>query len=268
MESALNPTRSTYFVVDSRDRDLSQFPLANHYEISLEEAVHDVTTVKLLVADVPFVTYLVDSGNSALQAVVDNGPVLNAVVPTGDYTGAALATAVAAALQSTTTAHTFTASYLTLTDNISVTCDAAFKMTFAQAGSLALELGFAVHTTVTSVPNSGRFTITPPFRRNKHLTPSVILSIYPACVNTSVAQSVNQSFAIITPNRNALSAAGERFPQKNFNPPVARFSRVMIDFLNYDGSPVDFQNHEHRIELLIVSLRAAKYLPFSGLPTQ
>lgn len=260
MESTLNPTRSTYFIVDSRDRDLVQYPLANHYEITLDEAVHDVVTLKLLVADVPFVTYLVTPGNSTIQVSVKNRPTQTAVVATGDYPlGPSLAAAVQTALQATTNQNTFTVTYSSLTDNIIVACDGTFTMTFAETGSVALEMGFSVNTTVVSVPGNSTNTITPPFRRNQHLNPSVILSIYPACVNTSVTQSVNQSFAIVTPTRNSLSAAGDRLAQKTFNPPVARFSRVAIDFLNYDGSPVDFQNHEHRIELLFISLRAAKY---------
>lgn len=245
------------------------YPLANHYEIILDEAVHDVTTLKLLVADVPFVSYLVSSVNSAIQTNINGSATrLKAVVATGDYpVGTDLKTAVLTALQATTTSNTFTTSYLVPTDNISVSCDAPFTLTFPATGSVALEMGFAVGTTVSSVPVGNTNTILPPFRRNQHLNPSVILSIYPACVNTSITDTINQSFAIVSPNRNALSAAGERFPQKTFHPPIARFSRLIVDFVNYDGSPVDFQNHEHRIEVLLLSLRSAKYLPFEGLQT-
>lgn len=277
MESTLNPTRNTYFAIDSRDRNLLHFPLASHYEITLDEAVHDVVTMKLLVADVPFVSYLVSAANNTVQVSVVVGATQKvtgtATVPTGNYPlGTDLSNALVAALQGTTppSTYAFNVQYLTLTDNFSVGCNKPFTLTFAKTGSVALELGYAVGTTYTSVSGPGNTnTLAPPYRRNLHLNPSVILSIYPACVNTSVNAFVNQSFAIITPQRNALSAAGEeRIPQKTFNPPIARFSRAVVDFVNYDGSPVDFQNHEHRIELLLVSLRAAKYIPFSGLETR
>lgn len=269
MESPLNPTRSTYFVIDSRDRNLSVYPLANHYEISLDEAVHDVVSLKLLVTDVPFVSYLISPANNVIMTNINGGATLRATVATGDYPAAAdLATAVLAALQSTTTSNTFNTMYLAPTDNIRVTCNAPFTLTFPKTGSIALEMGFAAGTVgMASVPSNNTNTITPPFRRNLHLNPSVILSIYPASVNTSITETVNQSFAIVNKNRSVLSAAGDRFPQKIFNPPIARFSRFMVDFTNYDGSHVDFQNHEHRIELLLLSLRSAKYLPFVGLPT-
>lgn len=274
MESTLNPTRSTSFVIDSRDRDLTRFPLPSHYEISLDEAVHDVIRMRLLVADVPFASYLIQSTNNSIQAVIPGTTttptVINATIPVGDYLGHTLAAAVQAALQANTSTgqYQFTAEYSTLTDNIIVTCTLEFSLVFAPAGSAALELGFAVGTTNYAVPSSPTsFVATPPFRRNSNLNPSLVLSIIPACVNTSINEHVNQSFAILTPNRSALSAAGEALSQKSFHPPIARFSRFTVDFSNYDGTPVDFQNHDHRIEILLTSLRAAKYMHFDGLPT-
>lgn len=268
MDSTLNPTRITSFVIDSRDRDLTRFPLASHYEISLDEAVHDVMSITLMVADVPFMTYLVQPSNSSIQAVLNNGSVINAIIPVGDYTGATLAVAVQTALQSQTSSpNTFTSAYSTPLDNISVTCNSPFTLAFHNTGSVALELGFATGSSTLSTSVGSLHTVFPPFRRNQHLDPYVVLSIVPGCVNTSVNQNVNQSFAIITPNRSILSIAGKKPPMKLFNPPIARFSRFVIDFCNYDGSPVDFQNHEHRMEIQLISLRAAKYMPFSGIPT-
>lgn len=268
MDSTLNPTRSTTFVIDSRDRDLTRFPLASHYEISLDEAVHDVVSMMLLVADVPFSTYLVQPSNSSIQAVLNSGPIVNANIPVGDYTGAALAAAVQTALQSHTSAPTsFTATYSIPLDNISVMCNTPFSLVFGGQGSIALEMGFAVGSTTVSTGSGSSYTAVPPFRRNRHLNQYVVLSIVPGCVITSINQNVNQGFAIITPNGSILSVTGEKLPRKTFNPPIARFSRFMIDFCNYDGSPVDFQNHDHRLDLLLISLRAAKYMPFAGLPT-
>lgn len=283
MESTLNPTRSTTFIIDSRDRDRTLFPRPSHYEINLTsqaairpfiqqvEAVHDVVSMRLLVADVPFVAYLVQATNNSIQAVITTGTtasVIDATIPVGNYLGPDLATAVQVALQSGTSSSSFGANYSSLTDNINVTCDHPFALVFAALGSVALELGYATGTTYMSIPQgSGSNIVTPPFRRDSHLNPAVILSILPASVNTSVNTCVDQSFAIITPQRSALSAAGEGLPLKIFNPPIARFSHVTVDFKNHDGTPVDFQNHDHRLEILLVSLRAAKYQKFDGLPT-
>lgn len=268
MDSTLNPTRSTTFVIDSRDRDLTRFPLASHYEISLDEPVHDVVSMMLLVADVPFATYLVQPTNSSIQAILSSGTIINANIPVGDYTGATLAAAVQSALQSQTSSPTsFTASYSTPLDNISIMCNTAFSLVFGKTGTIALELGFAVGSATVSTLTGSTYTVAPLYRRNQHLNPYVILSIVPSCVITSINQNVNQGFAIITPSRSILSVTGEKLPRKLFNPPIARFSRFVIDFCNYDGSSVDFQNHDHRLEMLLISLRAAKYMPFAGLPT-
>lgn len=252
--STLNPTRTTSLVVSSADRDKTVFPSASHYEITLDEAVHDVTTMQLVVADVPFVAYLIQSTNASIQVVLQNGSIINAVLPTGDYSGPDLALAVQTALQGQ-----FTSTFSTLTDNIGVGCSTSpFSLVFSKIGSCALELGFGVGK---SYPSMGPLNqVVAPFRRNSHTHPSVVLTILPASVNTSVNQFDNQSFAILTPSRISLSAADDSLALKHFNPPIARFSRIVLDFTNHDGSPVDFQNHEHRLEVRLVSLRAAKYI--------
>lgn len=270
MESTLNPTRTTNFVIDSTDRDMTRFPLASHYEIILDEAIHDVVTMHLLIADVPFVSYLIHETNNMITASMVGGGQVIGWVPVGDYTGPELANAVQTALQSqSTSSMTFTSSYSALTDNINVGCNIAFALIFGSTGSIALELGFATGTSYLAAPSTSasQYVATPPYRRNSHLNPSIILSILPASVNTSVNQNINQSFAVISKNRSILSAAANDLPQKTFNPPIARFSRVTVDFVNYDGTPVDFQNHDHHIELMLISLRSAKYQPFDGLRT-
>lgn len=274
MESTINPVRSTSFVIDSRDRDRVRFPLASHYEISLDEAVHDVFRMELLVADVPFAAYLIQATNNTVQAVMtSNSPPTNimATIPVGDYLPSELAEAVAVALQSATSSsqYQFSTSYSTLTDNISVSCTQPFDLVFDPTGSVALELGFVIGSTnVAATSSSGSdYVVTPPYRRNANLHPSVVLRILPASVNTSINQNTNQSFAIITPTRAALCAASRYLSRKTFHPPVARFSRFAVDFSNYDGTPVDFQNQDHRLEILLTSLRAAKYMRFDGLPT-
>lgn len=259
MDSTINSTRTTSFVISSIDRDILTYPLPSHYEIFLDEAVHDVVSMQLLVADIPFVSYLIQTNNCTLQAVLSNGVVISGVIPVGDYDGPSLAAAVQMALQGVSPLTIMTAAYSKLTDNISVSCSAAFSLVFASTGSCALELGYAVGSSNNSSLVHSSNLVTPTFRMNSHKNPSCILSILPASVNTSVNQHVNQSFAIVTPSQNDLSASSTQLAVKYFNPPIARFSRVTIDFKNYDGSQVDFQNHDHRIELLLVSLRAAKY---------
>lgn len=264
MESTLNSTRVTNFVINSLDRDTSRFPSPSYYEITLDEAVHDVVSMQLVAADVPFVAYTISLLNNALSIVLPNGSVLGCVIPTGDYVGDTLASAVTTAFLPSSIAFTLNASYSSLTDNITVTGSTPFQLVFSKIGSCALQLGFMVGSVNASVPSASSTinTVTAPFRMNHHYNPAIILSILPASVNTSVNQTVNQSFAILTPMRSALSAASDVLAKKFFHPPIPRFSRITLTFTNYDGSPVDFQNHDHRLELMFISLRSAKYQPF------
>ncbi|MEW5315007.1 MAG: hypothetical protein WDW38_006464 [Sanguina aurantia] len=116
------------------------------------------------------------------------------------------------------------------------------------------------------------YAVLPTFRRDSHTNPAIILSINNATVNTannnnldinkmSLNSTVNQSFAVLTPSRTLLCASTNELPFKTFNPPIAQLTQLSISFQTYDGNPVDFQNHEHRLELLLTSIRSAKYLP-------
>lgn len=274
IDSKINSTRLTRIAIDSRDRKISTNANANSYVITLDEAIHDVLTMTLLVADVPFVAYLVDSTNNHATMTLSDGSSGVATIPTGDYSGDDLAIAVGAALaaqfpDSSTTV--IKVVYSALTDNIQVTCSMGFSLTFDTLGSVARELGFAPGRTYTAVLvdelDNPQYILIPPFRRDHHANPSIILSIQNASVNTAtnnnqlLNSAVNQSFAILTPSRSLLCNSTQELPFKNFNPPIARLHSLTIDFKNYDGSLVDFQNHEHRLELLITSIRSAKYLP-------
>lgn len=266
LDAKLNPTKTTRLVVDSRDRDLSKYPLPHSYTIRLDEPIHDVTTLTLIVSDVPFVAYLIDQSNNQLTIILADGTMGTATIPTGDYTGVSLAKAVSTALGAQFTSLTIQAIHSDLTDNISFSCRKPFSVSFSANGSIARELGYSANTTYSSSPVQGEYypttytyTIMPSFRRDTHANPAILLAINSASVITSVNTNVNQKFAILTPMRNMLSVAAPDLPMKVFNPPVASLSVFSVEFTNYDGSPVDFQNQEHRLEFLLTSLRSAKY---------
>lgn len=259
-----NPTCLTRLAIDSKDRDLTKFPLASHYEITLDEAIFDVLSMTLVVADVPFVSYLINPSNNMITLCLTDSSTLPATIPTGDYCGVSLASAVQSAVQQQCSTHgvTFTAVFSEVTDNICFTCSDPFSVKFPERGSIAKELGFAVDSTNVSTGSDNQtFTVRPPFRRDSHTHPSCILKMNQSSVLTSVNKTVNQSFAILTPSRNTLCAATSELPVKYFNPPMPRLMRLTIDFSNYDGSPVDFQNHDHRLEVLLTSTRSGKYQP-------
>lgn len=283
IDAKVNPTRLTRIAIDSRDRQIAipSNKNSNSYMITLDEPIHDVISMTLVVADVPFVSYLIDASNNQLTMILaDGSPPATATVPTGDYTGEALATALAVALaaqfpdQGNTTINTV---YSALTDNISVACSMGFTLVFTAQGSIARELGFVPGSTYVAVSTNDKdspdeYAVLPTFRRDSHTNPAIILSINNATVNTannnnldinkmSLNSTVNQSFAVLTPSRTLLCASTNELPFKTFNPPIAQLTQLSISFQTYDGNPVDFQNHEHRLELLLTSIRSAKYLP-------
>lgn len=280
IDSKINPTRFTRIAIDSRDRDVATYGNANKYVITLDEPVHDVLSMTLLVADVPFVAYMVGPLNNAMTMTLTGGSTGTVAIPSGDYSGDELAAAVGGALAAQFPNEidtTINVVYSAVSDNISVVCTVAFTLTFGAQGSIARELGFAPSTTYASVQVSGldEYVLIPPFRRDSHTNPSMILCIQNVSVNTAtnnnrdtnrrtLDSTVNQSFAVLTPSRSLLCSATNELPTKTFNPPISQLVHISIEFKNYDGSLVDFQNHDHRLELLLTSIRSAKYLPLDA----
>lgn len=91
--------RKVTVLVDSRDRDYATNPDASSFVIRLPETLHNVTNAVLISAELP-TTYHVFSaakGNTTLRLTID-GVTRDVTIPDGNYTPAALAAAVQAAI--------------------------------------------------------------------------------------------------------------------------------------------------------------------------
>ena len=262
-------TKRKRMVIDSRSRDLVAYPSPAKYEVNLYEDLFDVTAVNLIVADVPFAAYLVganrrsvpfsftpEGGNSTLIAT--------AQLTVGNYDAEDddLADELRRAMTSAATDATigsgsrlpapeFSATYSARTDSYSVTGTVPFSLMFAgrATGTPAKILGFGLHDYASS---GGNNTITAPFRRDFRKDSYVVLKLSPnAEVITSVTQAIDRTFAVVPSNAHGLNVnADEDGFEKRWTPPLSRVGRLMIQFLDADGNPYDFQNQDHRLELM------------------
>jgi hypothetical protein len=66
----------------------------------------------------------------------------------------------------------------------------------------------------------------------------------------SPSPAAHRAFAII-PRTNPSIAVDDMYPfKKSWTPPLARVSRMRVAFTDPDGMPYDFQNQDHRIDVL------------------
>ena len=109
-------------LVDSRDRDFSRFPTPNRYSVRLPRKYHNVTSAKLMSAEIPstFYLYSASRGNTSLLVTYQT-QTRTVTISDGNYDTNSLCTALTAALNTAFSPATF-----------SVTVDSStYKMTIA-----------------------------------------------------------------------------------------------------------------------------------------
>lgn len=141
-------TRWRRVVVDSRTRDRSAYPTPARYEVGFDEDLHAVKSVRLVVADVPFASYLVGDGPAGAVPLAFGGGGCNATTPTatvvqlppGDYASPqdmtlALADAIQASVGGIVGGPSFSTAYIPRTDSFAVMATEPFSIPFAAAVS-------------------------------------------------------------------------------------------------------------------------------------
>lgn len=266
-------TRHTRIVVDSRVRDKSLFPNPNNYEITFEDDINDVREARLVSMEIPMPSYLVNSYFNKIYFTVGAAEYV-ATVATGDYSASAFSTALQAALDAMLPA-TFDVAYDSRLDSYEIRSTVAFSVTFGKSvpdpanpaltvwveheNHLAMLMGFSsqknydseADPSVPAYPNLLRSE----FRRNFEYNNYLIMDIDQFDVLKSIDRDLNKSFAIIPKEYSKLNVADEANIVKTFSPPIGRLAKLRIKFYDRFGNPYDFQNMDHRFELVVTSFK-------------
>jgi hypothetical protein len=275
--AASTTTKFERIVIDSRDRDVSLHPTPDRYDVRLHEDIFDVRSIKLIAADVPFSAYDVDHARNSVVPVRAGagGAIAEARLPRGDY-GAPqeLAAALADAL-SAATGLAVTAAYVPRTDNFRLTAPAAARLQLpfaswkhaaavpASAGAAAAArlLGFSSDRDYAFSPADG--SLDSEFRRDARTgSRYMVLHMEPAEALKGVSSTLEKSFAVLQRHDDGdepCVSDGTLLYQKRWDPPLARLARFSFRFTDYEGRPIDFQNQDHRLELLVEHEGMRKY---------
>lgn len=272
-QSVQENKRTIRMVVDSRDRDTNLFPNSAKYDIKLDEEIEDVVAVELLSAHVPFSGYLINKNNQQFKLSIPSASFDSTiVVETGDYTALQLSTAVNDAITSTLTAAgvavTFVVSYDERKDGYVFRATAPFALNFVPElcgclSTLNRVLGFGRTAPISSAdesastPDGHGYVVRSTYRKNFEEVNYLVLDVGLLTVNKSINNVVNKSFAVLGKSDYMNTGVMNRI-RKQFNPPVAKFDRMQIAFYDYDGNLYDFQNHDHRMELVFESYKVTR----------
>ena len=292
-EDDVYASKTSTVVIDSRDRDLKLYPDPARYDVTLDEEIQDVTSVELMCAEVPMVSYTVSTRNNLIHVAAFGSSTfaapLVAEVDVGNYTKEELATAVQAALNAAVSNEAFVVQYHARLDNYDVYSASSFALSFATSTSSATVayaprtaarlLGFGPKRYASAAaepppPGQPAFTNTvrAPHRCDLDTDRYAVLHIEPAYVNYSATNNtvLNRSFAILPKSLSALNLRVDESRIKTFNPPLAKFAKMRVTFYDPQGELYDFQNRDHRLEFRFTVIRQMKYsqqrmfVPFEG----
>lgn len=246
-----NDKKYTRLVVDSTFRDQTQYPNPNDYYFVFDDDINDVASAHLISIDLPFSTYTINMHFNTLWIQVGAGAEVAVALNQGNYTVSSLASMMQTKLNAAGLGTTFTVTYDSTLDKFKFAATSSFSINFAnKTNALHYLLGFKPQN-YTSTGNE----VTAPYRCNLNFNNYVVMCIDSFDNNKSNAKPLNKSFAIISPNYSNLNLGDEPKITKNFNPPLARLAKIHITFYDKYGNAYDFQNMDHRFELLFHSFK-------------
>lgn len=242
----------TRVVIDSRDRDLILYPNPNKYVINLETDVLEVTTGEVIIKDIPMSMYLINVYNNTFTVILSSGTRIDAVLPQGNYTPTTMRTTL-----ETVMGPNFSVLYDSFADKFIVQSNVSeFTISFEENKDLSLILGFNV------VNTSVNKTIVAPFRVNFAVNKYIVMRIGQFTINNSSNPVLHKSTALISDTDVKILRSIQPI-KKYFNPPIARLVKLDISFTDYYGNPYDFQNQDHRLEVMLESRKnLTKYTSF------
>lgn len=257
------------YVIDSRDRNTQLYPSPSKYTIELDENITDVNSVELLVADIPFSRYLVHENNNVLHFEL-SGAELEAVVEPGDYTETELATELETKMNTVSGTSNFVVTYAANTKKYTITNSSiSFTLVFRgdsyqhtnnvydyryKPKTIAKLLGFRNEDADAFSSGSGTWGVKSLFSRNFTQDNYMALKIQNVSLNKAQTRSTQSSFCIVNNPANSISNYYDHVLKKKLSPPIQSLKKLSISFYDYDGNQYDFQNHEHRLELIFGTL--------------
>jgi len=271
-------------VVDSRDRSTLRYPTPSDYEVVLGDDVRMVTGIELAAADVPLSAYMVCSANALVHFTANGGAEKVAALAIGDYVDAAdVAAEAQRALNEAEGSDFFRVEYGARLDRFTVRGAQPFALLFKgevgshgavgtqttlayREGSAGRLLGFGMldaESAETQPATSHPHSVTAGFRKNLDTNRYAVLHVEPAGTTNadyamSASSATNGSFALLVrrgADQNYVGGSDRSQVRYAFEPAIPRMNRLRIRFTGYDGLPYDFQNQEHRLELVFTRTR-------------
>ena len=247
------------YVICSTDRNMMLYPTPDNYVVELVSDIQDVLGFELVVSNLAFNPYNVRKYKHTLY-VTCNGKSEQVELTEGLYTTATLCTELTTRLNEVFPGANFDVTYKTSSLKLEIMANLSFTIKnvllegnnkLYPCNSIAKALGFGCneYTAEYNVAYS-KYHLIPDYALQLDTTErdNIIICIDTMQVNQGNTNAINKSFAVIS---NQAYESTQRVIKKNFNPPLARLSKISIKFYDVDGNPYDFQNRDHVLQFMI-----------------
>ena len=246
----------TKIVIDSRDRDIQKYPNQNNYVVELQTEIDEVISGEILLLDVPFSSYLINKNNDTIVVKLESLKIVH-----GNYSKDEFAKILQDTFNTNSVGDIYAVNYVKAQDNyeIVLTNYTSSEFFIIVKSYLAKIIGFKEDKVYTS--SNGGFLLSE-FRSRFDVNKYIILTVDYMSINNSIDSNVHKSTAIIYENELQINTKALTTPiKKYFNPIVPRMQHVRIRLTDYYGNPYDFQNYDHRIDIMYESRKhSMKYM--------
>lgn len=255
------PIRKYKYIIDSRDRNKNVYKNPAKYNLKLDEGLTDVTRIELKLTDFKFNPYNINDNNCILHT----SSLGNFTIQSGVYDGNSIATHISTLTGINTTFNPIT---LKLTFNSTINTTFIFKnnnpkqydfetyVDIYPSKSVGKLLGFDIedYDLTANVPFEA------PFIVDLETENYIIMYMQQAKTYQSRNNNTHNSYAII----NKLESTSDGIVMysneisKSFNPPIANLTNLKFRFSDYYGNLYDFQNKDHRFEMIFTLLKQTR----------
>lgn len=266
-----NYIKEEYLLIDSRDRNQTDYENPNNYQIDLTEEYKDILSVSLISSNIPKSQYLINSSNNKLNFIDSNLVEYEIQIPIGNYTINELTTQIQTSMNATASTDVYTVTEDTKTNKITISTTGIFQLLFNggteiyndttrsiyKENSIGKLIGF------TNTDTNGSNTYTSQKQYDLNGPTYILLHINELNNLDGIKNSIKNAFAKIPLDTNQneykfFKNCNDYNVITEFSPPLARLSQLNIRFLNYDNTEYDFGGLEHTFLLKIRRLNQSQ----------
>jgi hypothetical protein len=254
-------TRQHRVVIDSRDRDMIKYPDPSNYVIDINHDIRDVLSVQLVAYDIPFNNINVTEDNNLFEYLDANGGLQTIEIPEGEYNDVTLTEKINLGFRATLNSLLGGYDPLSIpTSNIQLELNATHVTRFLFASdtgyrhrSIAKTLGFEP----VDITASGWTTAKYKYHLEAERYVALFLQAAKLCQTTN--PGTHECFAMIPRYVDSEGAqALDTFVRKRFAAPIAALDKIHVRFKTRGGSYYNFENKDHRLELVYTCYRQPK----------